>query len=239
MIKNLKVVEIEVNTQCNRKCSYCPVSKGVNRGLPKRMKWEIFQTVIAKLEEAEFDGRVSYHFYNEPLLLMDLEKYISYAKDKLKCAEHVIYSNGDLLCDERYNSLVESGVDKFIVTTHDNSVFPERPNQIVILGSDLNITNRGGFFSSHVSAIQKKCFVPLELIVIGYNGDVMLCYEDTERNNIFGNLVDSNLEDIYYSDEAKSIRISLLAGNRANGLSICKNCDNVSHIEPDTTYFST
>src|SRR5262245_34621016 len=107
--ESLLNVEIEVNSRCNRSCSYCPVSLKVNNKIKPFMDREVFERVISQLQALDYDGRVSYHFYGEPLLRKDLEELISYTHLALPKAHLVLFSNGDFLTDARYESLIRSG----------------------------------------------------------------------------------------------------------------------------------
>src|SRR5262245_22586687 len=90
-----KAVELELNSMCNRKCTYCPnVSSKRPVGF---MSEELFKKIIHELEEIEFDGRISYHFYGEPLLDKRLPEFVQYTKDKVPNSYAEIYSNGDFL----------------------------------------------------------------------------------------------------------------------------------------------
>src|ERR1700730_14562092 len=56
-----RAVELEVNSMCNRKCSYCP---NVSDKRPlDYMEESLFEKVIQELAAIDFDGRISYHFY--------------------------------------------------------------------------------------------------------------------------------------------------------------------------------
>ena len=76
-----RCVELEVNSMCNRKCSYCP---NVSAQRPTGYMTEsLFQKIVADLAEMDFDGNVSYHFYGEPLLdkrLLGFVEYKTHAK---------------------------------------------------------------------------------------------------------------------------------------------------------------
>ena len=60
-------IEIEINHDCNRACAYCPNSslKRKNQG---QMSERLFLRLLGQLKEIGYRGRISYHFYNEPLL---------------------------------------------------------------------------------------------------------------------------------------------------------------------------
>jgi sulfatase maturation enzyme AslB (radical SAM superfamily) len=61
------MVEIEINSRCNRACPYCP-NVITPRNASKFIFEHSFTQVFDRLAEAGFIGRLSYHFYGEPLL---------------------------------------------------------------------------------------------------------------------------------------------------------------------------
>src|SRR5258708_5825520 len=64
----LRVVECELNTKCNRSCSYCRQAVGLVREAEERMPAEVFSALLADLARIDFRGRFSHHLYGEPLL---------------------------------------------------------------------------------------------------------------------------------------------------------------------------
>ncbi|MBU1121026.1 radical SAM protein, partial [Candidatus Micrarchaeota archaeon] len=88
-------VEIETNTECNRKCVNCPnFLFEREKGL---METNLYKKIINELSETKYNGRLSPHFYNEPLLDKRLLLLMSYTRDKLPEAFICVYTNGDLL----------------------------------------------------------------------------------------------------------------------------------------------
>ena len=78
-----RTVAIEVSSYCNRKCSYCPVSKEEEK-IPKEfMEMDLFKKIIRQLQDMNFKGSIMYHFYNEPLLDERLPEFISYVTTNL------------------------------------------------------------------------------------------------------------------------------------------------------------
>ena len=196
----------------------------------------LFEKIIADLKEFEFDGRLSYHLYNEPLLRKDLERLIEYARDSLPLAQQVLYTNGDLLTDKRYASLMRAGVASIVVTRHDSDPFPQRPHQVVLTPADPEITNRGGVIYRIDDPLELPCRAPEEILVVTATGDVLLCYEDALRENTFGNVRSHSLLAIWTSDQLVAARRELAAGHRR--AAICRACSNRAHVEPGSSWFA-
>ncbi len=99
-----KVVEIEVNSRCNLKCTYCPNSILPPPNVPEYMSNDTFERIIDEISRINFSGKISYHFYSEPLLRDDLKKLVWQVKCKLPSTYQLLYTNGTLLTDELYSN---------------------------------------------------------------------------------------------------------------------------------------
>ncbi len=116
---NLNIVEIEINDACNMACSYCPnsIEARPDRAL---MSLEQVERIFKELKTMDFKGRISPHFYNEPLIHPKLDKIVSLAKKILPECEFVIHTNGSLLTIKKINQLIFAGVDQILVTEHES-----------------------------------------------------------------------------------------------------------------------
>jgi 2-deoxy-scyllo-inosamine dehydrogenase (SAM-dependent) len=230
-----QVVEIEVNSRCNRRCSYCPVALDPRPAVPVRMADAVFDELVGQLGAVGFDGRVSYHFYNEPLLRTDLESLVESMAVAVPGAIQVLYTNGDRLDDERYERLRAAGVDYFVVTLHGGTTVPPRPFQVLQTGQDLVLTNRGGLLTDlpgPTAALQRTpCFAPSEIAIVTVTGDVLLCYEDANRSVVMGNVMDRPLAEIWDDERFVDARQALARGERER-FAICASCSNAAHHRP-------
>ncbi|MEW6619433.1 MAG: SPASM domain-containing protein [bacterium] len=227
-------VEIEINTACNMKdlsgsyCSYCPNSIIDPIDPPQLMDDNLYTKIIDELKELGFSGRLSFHFYSEPLLHPQIEWIIKYATEKLHPrAERILYTNGDKLTESKYNKLVESGVTLIVISNHSKKEFPLRPFQTVL--ENFHINNKGGVLGC-IKTLNLPCFVPRHRLVIAYNGDILLCYEDARRINRFGNIKDKSIKEVWFSDTFNKMRQNLIEGRR-DLYDPCKVCDNQAHIK--------
>lgn len=233
--RGLSVVEIEIGSRCNRRCHYCPVSLNPNPPVPVRMSDDVFVATIEQLSEIGFDGRLSYHLYNEPLLRKDLARLVAIAHSRLPGALQLLNTNGDLLDDRRYAALRAAGMDYFFVTRHSPGAFRERDFQAVQFWESLNLTNRGGTVV-HVPppaprAKHTPCFAPSEMLIVSVTGDVLLCYEDADRTHVMGNVLETPIVEIWDSEPFREYRRRLEQGDRSVD-EMCLRCSNVAHSRP-------
>jgi 2-deoxy-scyllo-inosamine dehydrogenase (SAM-dependent) len=235
LVAQLKNVEIEINSRCNRRCSYCPVSIAPNPDVPKFMSDRVLDRIIDELSAIDYAGRVSYHFYNEPLLRKDLESLVERVGTGVPLAHQVLYTNGDYLTDTRYRALRDAGIEFFVVTSHDGKTHPQREVQVVQFSADLELTNRGGALE-HITTDcgdvhLSRCFAPSEMLIVTVTGDIVLCYEDAFRKHVMGSIVDRSLGDIWFSEPFATLRHKLAGGDRSV-TDICRKCTNAAHTNP-------
>lgn len=236
------VVEVEVNSRCNRSCGYCPVSVLPAPPVPRFMPAGIFTRLLEQLSEISFAGRLSYHLYNEPLLRRDLELLVIEARTFLPSARQVLYTNGDLLTPNRHGTLTRAGIDHFVVTRHDHSQFAACDNVTVLTPDHLVLTNRGGTLP-HLGVAQashqmRPCFAPSEMLIVTASGDVLRCYEDAKRGHVYGNIMQSALGEIWYSEDFILARTNLAAGERDAVGGICSACTNLAHALPGNSLYA-
>jgi 2-deoxy-scyllo-inosamine dehydrogenase (SAM-dependent) len=203
------------------------------------MAGPVYDRVVGELARLDFSGRVSFHFYNEPLLRKDLEVLVVALRSRVPRAIPVLYTNGDFLTDDRYASLCAAGVESFIVTRHDFTPIAERPKQLVLTPDDLVITNRGGAFAPSVAVPERTpCYAPDEMLIVTVTGDVVLCYEDAHRRHVMGNVMERPLEHIWFSEAFVKVRSLLLEGLRSDASALCANCDNLAHTQAGSSFFA-
>jgi len=224
-------VEIEINTNCNRSCLFCANSRLPPLDPPRYMELPLFNKVIHALSTQSFSGRISYHFYSEPLLHPNLEAILRFSHNELPKAEHVIYTNGDLLDDSKYESLVCTGISRIVISNYDDRVFPARPRQIVLNKYQIRLTNRGGVLGNIPEApLKLPCFAPMHRLMIAYDGKVLICYEDACRRHCLGNLDDNSVSDVWFSVRFKEVRENLSRGHR-DLYEPCRYCSNTLHLK--------
>lgn len=196
------------------------------------MSFDTFKNAIDNLSSIKYSGRISPHFFGEPLLDDRLPELMSYARKKLPNAEIVIHTNGIRLSREKYDACMSAGVTGFLVTKHTKTM----PKNIVdIMQSkyatygtikirtieSLTLFNRGGTVKPKKERKMKKCFYLSDEISITHTGNVV-CTNDFLETHIFGNVNKSGLLEVWNDEDFKRIRNEVRKGIFT--LDMCKKC---------------
>ena len=94
----------------------------------------------------------------------------------------------------------------------------------------INLTNRGGSMNNASFKIKdlknplnKPCFYPSYDFFIDYNGDVLMCSHDWNKENILGDMNHQSFNEIWTSEKAQESRKNLY--NNKRNFSPCNVCD--------------
>ena len=238
-----KKVFIEAVSYCNNDCIFCPVSSKAGAREPgSLMSEDLYAKILKELKDISFKGSVAFHCNNEPLLDKRLVSWIRRARGLLKTNYFYLYTNGILIDIKLANQLFDAGLNRIIIDNYNDEHELIPSVRDIIKGSSLirgevivdyrfkndYFGNRAGqspnaeFFLK--KALKLICLRPLMEIVVGYDGTVPLCCADGLWRVKMGNAREANLKDIWFSDEFRSARGSLLKGDR-NCTEICRVCD--------------
>jgi len=230
-------VELEVNSMCNRRCGYCP--NVTDRRPSGYMKPELFFKIIDELGAIDFDGRVSYHFYGEPLLDKRLPHFVEETRRRVPKSFTEIYSNGDFLTLDIFRDYIGRGLSNFLITQHDNLIPPnlqnildnateaEKQHIVIRFAEDRNLINRSGLIKSMAipeETLKSPCNWPLAIIVVTLEGNVVLCCNDYFETEVLGNLQTQSLREIWTDERFVKFRAALSRGDRTVS-KLCMDCD--------------
>ncbi|AGB82753.1 arylsulfatase regulator (Fe-S oxidoreductase) [Serratia sp. FGI94] len=224
-------LDFEINSQCNLKCSYCPTSFNGGRGV-NYMPEEVFRKAIDDLSAINYKGRISPHFFGEPLLDQRLPELMAYARKKLPNAEIIIHTNGLLLDKELYDRCMQAGVSGFLVTKHTKNLPKKltsmvdsdyvKHGEIKIRSLDgLTLFNRGGTVKPKKERKMKHCHYVSDEISITYTGEVV-CTNDYHITHSFGNVKEQSLLEIWHSEDFRRLRKEVRQGKFT--LPMCRKC---------------
>lgn len=242
MTSFFKTIDIEISSECNLKCSYCPIAHQPRRERGM-MGHDLFRLILKQLADIQFAGIINYHFYNEPLLNPDLDAFVALSKQILPHSRSHIYTNGLFLTVKRVHELLEVGVDRFYVTRHEKlknfsfdqtwSQLPDdiKTNYFFYKGfEELEMTNRSGEVEAgqflDQLPLSLPCLIPMMSVIVTLKGNVLTCYEDYSQKFEMGNVEQTHLREIWMSPQFSSFRQDLRQGKR-HLYPHCKQCNNV------------
>ncbi len=235
---NLMAVEIEINSECNLQCNYCPNSTNtrLERG---EMELSLFKKIMLDLHSINFSKRLSYHFYGEPLINSRLTTYITVANDMLSSkVSHMIFTNGVLLTEHRLYELIDAGVNYFYITHHTGvqdlpiySFYEQLPQKIknrikIKRGEQLDLTTRSGLVqvnTKNAQVLTSPCLIPEQSMYITKEGNVLPCFEDYQQKEAMGNIKNMSLMKIWSSNKYQQFIKNAKKGHRDLN-TICNGC---------------
>lgn len=109
----MKIYQIEITNDCNFDCWYCPRTK-----MTRRIGYMDYDILSRVMDVIENDTLVLHH-YGESLLDSNLEAKIRYIKQRKPDIKLILNTNGSLLNSLRVRKLVEAGLDKIIISWHN------------------------------------------------------------------------------------------------------------------------
>jgi radical SAM protein with 4Fe4S-binding SPASM domain len=247
------IVEFNLYTNCTRACDFCPVSDpDFYTKKNQKMDFDLYKKIIDDLSDIDYQGKLLYSGFSEPLMHNKLADFILYTKFKLPLSRVEIVSNGDLVTEKKLEELFDSGLDTVSISMYDGfhqiEFFSKiscklglNKDQMVLRrryfedgNYGLTITNRGGLVDSNKYRSDKEdslvalplaetCYYPFYMIKVDYNGDVLLCSHDWSKKLILGNLGNEKLQDIWRGKKLDEIRRML--ANKSRDMIPCVTCD--------------
>lgn len=124
MNTEIQEVELQLASWCNRSCNFCPSGKfEVQRTFMSR---EVFETVVLRLQEIHFNGKVGFHLMSEPLLDKRLPEFLATIRKALPEAFLYLDTNGDALKRETAMRLFGGGLNRMLINCYDSPAQVEK-----------------------------------------------------------------------------------------------------------------
>ena len=215
IIENLKIVEIELFSFCNRKCAWCPNGALLDRySFNKSLNQNTLRDLLKELQKYEYSGVFSFSRYNEPFSHFDiLQNSLSIIREFFPYAKLVTNTNGDYLNKEKihnclidelsimdydcrgaewcYSKMIEWEIENII--QYENYFVGQLKDKTILYYWDWpktgTISDRGGNLKEYsLTERTDPCFEPFRFIGINYDGTVSPCCNirnDSEQQQSF------------------------------------------------------
>lgn len=235
VFSTLKNLEINLTDACNRTCDFCPHSQEDYAFRNGRADLTLFKILSQQLLEKDYCGSIVLCGYGEPTMFKPLAEAVEILSTTNATIE--LITNGELLTLQKVNKLFESGLDVINISVYEEKYLNHahalvknlRDDQWIIrhryLG-EIELVNRNDIIKHVGVQSNNPCWLLSYKMILNHNGDVMLCCNDWTRSNIYGNIYNTNLWNIWV-DNLQPKRTELLNGIRTG---VCATCNIVGTV---------
>lgn len=117
---------LEINSRCNRRCSFCPVA--YNTRPEERMEQGLIVKALGELGEMSYNGRIELYIYNEPMRDYDfLLDTITLARQMVPKSCLMIATNGDYLKGiDQIMEMYECGLNQLLINCYSPGLYHKR-----------------------------------------------------------------------------------------------------------------
>src|SRR5215831_4270598 len=132
-VKNgLRLIDIEIFSQCNRRCHYCSNSVLDRFSGNKFIDVELYRGVLTDLSEVDWDGQFRFIGLNEPTMHREfLIARLREAKNIIPRAQLTIYTNGDYLRRDYLEDIYDAGCRALYISVHLTQSAPFNDKKIL------------------------------------------------------------------------------------------------------------
>ncbi len=109
--ENLRVIEIETFSYCNRQCWFCPNSFIDRHTLNILMDENLYLKILNELKEIDYKDIITFSRYNEPFADRIILKRLKQARNILPKVQLYTHSNGDYLTKNYLDEIARAGLN--------------------------------------------------------------------------------------------------------------------------------
>lgn len=247
-------VDLSLTELCNRSaghpraCPFCPrIDSKFYPNQNLHMSVRLADKIGMELAALDYQGVIVLCGFGEPLLHPKVEEIVS----MFRGLRVEVVTNGDFLGPKKITSLIEAGVQYFVVSLYDgpHQVAPMKKN-FEDAGFDdtyymlrdrwhseedqfgLKLTNRAGTVTigkQDPVDVTHPCHYLAYQMTIDWNGDVLLCPQDWHKKIKYGNLGTDSMLEVWTSKRMQKRRNQLIAGKRVEAPCNTCNTDGTLH----------
>lgn len=237
------------NRKCSF-CPRANTGKFTNK--PEYLRLRLLEKVLEELHSIGYESRLSFSGFSEPFLHKDLLTMIKMVREHLPAVTFTVITNGDLLNSTLLRECFRQGLSHMKISLYDGEHQVEYFKKMkaeagltdqqvearirYATGDLIDYRSIPGFFLSNRAGalrddknfpklqepLKRTCYYPFYMLMLDYNGDVLLCPHDWHKKLILGNLNNTSLRQLWTSAEILKVRKNLMHNNR--GFPPCNEC---------------
>lgn len=229
MLSQIRLLELELFSFCNRTCNFCPNHFVDRLSDNKILDIKVFKNLIYELKSNNYSGVISFSRYCEPFAFRNiLEDRIKYIRKEIPGIKLVCNTNGDY--DWEGIDIDELTIMDYDMklTKNELGTFKRDKKPYLVRKMRLGkINNRAGLLDIRKRFVRDfACYEPSYFVGIDFNGSVNPCCNirsdvSAHKPYVLGNLHSSSLQDILTSTHATSFRDKVKSCDFDN---VCLSC---------------
>ena len=159
--KLFSTVYFELRTRCNGTCSFCAASVQNETRPDISMDFELYKKVIFELVDLNYKGKIGFHVNSEPLLIKNIDEYITFAREHLKDSWIQILSNGKSLNSVNGKKIINAGIDELSLNVYNDNLKADLPKNIKKFEVEVlyKLFNKKQIYSGHVNRKPEGKFI--------------------------------------------------------------------------------
>lgn len=244
-LSSLLTVEINTTELCNRKCVFCPrYDKDVYPNRNLNMTVETAELIGKNLNINNYKGKISFSGFSENFINKKFVDIVAKLREYLPDSLFECNTNGDFVTENYVQRLYDAGLNLLYINLYDGIDQIEKFDKIMKpfdkekykyrahysqADYGLNLNNRGGSITwlgmdeQSVEELEgKPCHYPFYKMFVDWNGDVIFCSNDWQKEIKVGNMTKQTLEEVWLGEKLNIERRRLIKGDRSK--SPCNKC---------------
>lgn len=244
-LSSLLTVEVNTTELCNRKCVFCPrFDKDVYPNRNLNMTVETAELIGKNLNINNYKGKISFSGFSENFINKKFVDIVAKLREYLPDSLFECNTNGDFVTEDYVKRLYDAGLNLLYINLYDGIDQIEKFDKIMKpfdkekykyrahysqADYGLNLNNRGGSITwlgmdeQSVEELEgKPCHYPFYKMFVDWNGDVIFCSNDWQKEIKVGNMTKQTLEEVWLGEKLNIERRRLIKGDRSK--SPCNKC---------------